>query len=123
MSKILVVDHDQDFVKESKSFLESKGYSVVAALNIKEGEEKALSEKPDLIILDIMMEDEDGGVALAHRLKKDGVKTPILIISEAGKVTGYEYGKCDDVLPCDGYFEKPVDKGELTKKIESLVKK
>jgi len=123
MAKILMVDDDQEFLDAGQTVLEAKGYSVITASNVDQAKEIITQQKPDLIFLDIMMEQPDDGINLVHRLRKEGLKTPIVMLSAVSKVTGYDYGKCDDVLDCDSFLEKPVNPQDLIKKVESLLKK
>ena len=69
-AKILLVDDDTDFVEATKTVLESKNYEVIVANEGDEGLRKAKEQKPDLILLDIIMPVKDGFVA-AEQLKKD----------------------------------------------------
>ena len=68
-AKILVVDDDLDFIEISKLSLEGQGYQVLAAFNAKEGWKMVEKRKPDLIIMDLMMERLDSGMALVSRSK------------------------------------------------------
>lgn len=121
MAKILMVDDDQDFLDAAIAILSRKGHAVITANTPEEGENKIKEESPELILLDIMMVNPDDGIALAHRLRKQGIKTPILMLSGVGKVTGYSYGKCDSVLPCDDFLEKPVSPELLLNKIDKIL--
>ena len=123
MAKILMVDDDKEFLEAGKAVLESEGHDIFLAYDVRVAEEKISSKNFDLIFLDIMMEDADDGIALAGRLKKRGVKTPIVMLSGVSKVTGYEYGKCNDVLPCTDFLEKPVSPQQLINKVNKTVKK
>ena len=123
MSKILIVDDDQDVRDSVKMVLESRGYTVEAASNVEEAEKIIGRGGLDLILLDIMMDSPDDGIALAHKIKKDGVTAPIMMLSGVGQVTGYKYGKCDEVLPCIDFIEKPVTPDELISKVEAVLSK
>lgn len=68
-AKILIIDDDPDFLKLTTMMLESAPYDVVTANNPKEGKEKLLSEKPDLILLDIMMDSMFDGYSLCNDIK------------------------------------------------------
>ena len=122
MSKILMIDDDLDFLEASKGVLEAKGYEVFIVTNGIEGEAVLKSDKPDILFLDIMMENADDGIAFAQKLRKEGVTLPIVMLSGVSKVTGYDYKKCDDVLPCDDFLEKPVSAENLINKVESILK-
>jgi len=123
MAKILMVDDDVDFVNASKAVLESKGHTVVTAHTSADGEQKIKDEKPEIIFLDIMMESPDDGIALAHKLRREKIETPIIMLSGISSVTGYSYGKCDSVLPCTDFLSKPVSPQVLLEKIDDLLKK
>ena len=114
--KILLVDDDADFVESTKMVLESKPYEVIVAVNGDEGLRKAKEEKPDLILLDVIMPVEDGFTA-AEQIKKDPelAKIPVLMLtsfSAKGAETsiprsrGYE-------LETDDYIDKPVSPDDL----------
>ncbi len=122
MAKILIVDDDQDLLDITSEILEAKGYDVLTADNVEDGEKQVKENDPDLILLDIMMKSPDDGIALLHKLRKENVKTPIIMLSGVSKVTGYEYGKCDETLACDDFLEKPVSPSALISKIESILK-
>ena len=80
--KILIVDDDPDLVEAVTMILESKKYDVVAAYGGIEGLDKAKTEKPDLIVLDVMMPDKDG-YAVCKELKADPQlnKIPVLLLT------------------------------------------
>ena len=121
MAKILIVDDDQDIRDSVRMVLESKGYEVVEASNISKAEEIIHSVGLDLIMLDIMMESPDDGITLAHKIKKEGISVPIVMLSGVSQVTGYHYGKCDEVLPCTEFLEKPITPEELLRKVENIL--
>jgi len=70
MEKVLLVDDEVDFVEINKAALENKGYEVIPAYTGKEGLEKALKEKPDIIILDVMITTKTNGFDVASELRK-----------------------------------------------------
>ena len=95
--KILIVDDDPDTIEFLKLLLERQGYQTVAALNGMQALSVAHSEKPDLVILDVMMPDLDGfEVARSLRRHPDTALTPILMFTAKtqveDKVAGYEAG-------------------------------
>lgn len=69
IKKILLVDDDIDIINSIKPVLEHKGYEVVYAHNKKEGLAKAISEKPEMAILDVMMDTQHEGFELAHEIR------------------------------------------------------
>jgi CheY-like chemotaxis protein len=85
-AKILVIDDDPDFRDAVTPILESALYKVVTAPNPTEGKQKIFDEKPDLILLDIMMDSLFDGFSLCHSIKtakefKDYKDTPIIFVS------------------------------------------
>lgn len=125
-TKILLVDDDKDFVEATKLVLESKQYEVVVAHDGDEGLAKARREKPDLIILDIIMPVKDGFRA-AEQLKKDSElkKIPVIMLtsfSEKGGETSLSVSQ-GLTLDTEDYVDKPVAPHELLKRVERLLKK
>jgi two-component system, OmpR family, phosphate regulon response regulator OmpR len=122
MAKILLVDDDREFAEAAKAVLEANGHNVSIIHNAIDAEKMIEVEKFDIIFLDIMMQEADDGIALAGRLKKRGIATPIIMLSGVSRVTGYDYGKCDEVLPCTDFLEKPVRPEDLISKVNSTLK-
>src|SRR3989338_3237914 len=123
MAKILIIDDDPDIVEAMKIVLESKNYHVVVAENGEEGLKKVKINKPDLIILDVMMETGDKGFEVARIIKKDeGYKNiPILMLTAIKEKTGLDFKKeagDEDWLPVDDYMDKPLKPEELIAKVK-----
>jgi len=130
-AKILVIDDDPDFLGAVTPILESALYDVVTASNPKEGKERILSEKPDLILLDIMMDSLFDGFSLCHAIKtskeyKEFNDTPIIFISAVKEMTGSRFqfkGEEQGLSGPDDYIDKPVKPDDLLARIERLLKK
>ena len=125
-AKILLVDDDADFVTSTKMVLESKNYEVIVADNGNEGLRKAREEKPDLILLDIIMPVADGFTA-AEQFKKDPklAKIPVLMLtsfSQKGSGTGIPRGRGYS-LEAEDYIEKPVSPKDLLSLVLKHLKK
>ena len=125
-ARILLVDDDADFVMSTKTVLESKPYKVIVAVNGNEGLRKAREEKPDLIILDIIMPVEDGFTA-AEQLKKDPqlANIPVLMLtsySTKGSGTGIPRSR-GLTLEAEDYIEKPISPKDLLAIVEKHLKK
>jgi len=124
--KILIVDDDIDFVEYAKTILESKSYVTIIAREGEEGLKKALEEKPDLILLDVIMPVKDGFTA-AEQLKKDPrlSKIPVVMLtsfSSRGQGSGIPLGK-GYLLETEDYIEKPVSSKELLTRVEAILAK
>ena len=125
-AKILIVDDDADFVESTRIVLESKPYEVIVAVNGNDALRKAAEEKPDLILLDIIMPVKDGFTA-AEQLKKDPnlAKIPVLMLtSYSTKGSGTEIPRGSGYsLDTEDYIEKPVTPQNLLAVIEKHLKK
>ena len=126
--KILIIDDDPDIVEAMKVVLESKKYQVATAKSGEEGLKKVKQEKPDLIILDVMMETQGKGFDVARAVKadEDTKNTPILMLTAVKENTGLDFRKeaGDDVwLPVDAYLDKPLKPDELIAKVKTLLGK
>ncbi len=121
MPRILIVDDDRDIVEAIEILLKNFNYETDRAYNRQDGEKKALEGNPDLIILDVMMEEPDDGIALSRDLRKKGFNKPIIMLTSLGKVTGFDYGKDDSLIPVDVFHEKPIAPDKLISTIKQLL--
>ena len=125
--RILIVDDDLDYVKSIRAVLESKEYTVDTAHDKESAMEKIRKVKPDLILLDIMMDRLDDGFTLCYRLKHDPElrEISILTISAITEKTGFKFSPATDgeYFEADDYVEKPVKPSDLLQRIEKLLKK
>lgn len=128
-SKILVVDDDRDLVASIEAFLTARGFAVVTAANGKEAYARIVQEKPDLIVLDVMMDYDEEGMVLASALKTDGPTRDIPIVMLSGfnvqtdvrdKVLASLMGQD---LPAETFMEKPVRLSELAERIDLLLQR
>jgi two-component system, OmpR family, alkaline phosphatase synthesis response regulator PhoP len=117
--RILVVDDDVDLVAVIKGTLESKAYEVITAHNGKDGLEKAKNEKPDLILLDIMMPVMDG-FNFAEQFGKDPSlkKIPVLALTSFSDSLGQPFP-----FEVSEFLKKPLKPKELIAKVEEHLKK
>ena len=126
MTKILVVDDDPDLVESVTMILESKNHEVVQAYGGIEGLEKAKAEKPDAIVLDVMMPDKDG-YEVCKELKGDPEYSdiPILLLTAVvSQIPSSTYtSRMGMETEADDYIDKPVEPGELAKLVERLLAK
>ncbi len=117
--KILIVEDDLESLKLLGLMLQSRGYQIVAAQNGPQALNKAFSDPPDLVLLDVMMPGMDG-YEVARRLRADErtAAIPIIMLTARGQVTdkvaGFEAG-------ADEYLVKPVHPAELVTRIETLL--
>ena len=121
MTKILIVDDDPDMVDAGRMVLEAKGYEVVSAGNVSQGMSALEDAKPDLMILDVMMEEPDDGIRMARQVRRKGFELPILMLTSVNVAMGLHIDKDEEMVPVDEFQEKPVDPETLIKKVERLL--
>ncbi len=122
MALIAIIDDDLDIIEASELVLKSKGYETVSANNPDDGYRLIKEKSPDLIILDVMMDEPDDGFFLAQKLRKENIKTPILMYTSVSKTTGYDFA-AGDMVPVDEFVEKPISPEELIQKVNKLLNK
>ena len=115
--KILIIDDDPDFVKSTGTVLKSGGYEVVEAYSGKEGLEKSKTEKPDLYIIDLMMETYSEGSNVVQALTDDEEtkEKPRIMITSVDLKGPWDSYPEDDWMPCDFVLQKPVSPHDLLK--------
>ena len=121
--KVLIIDDDPDFVRTTSIVLKSSGYDVVEAFSGKEGLEKAKSDKPDLYIIDLMMETYTEGASVIKALNEDEEtkgKPRIMITSVDLKGPWNSYPQ-DEWLACDYLLQKPVSPEDLIKHVDDAL--
>jgi phosphate regulon transcriptional regulator PhoB len=119
--KILIVEDDRDIVEMVEYNLKEEGYTTVSALNGEDGVNSARRERPDLIILDIMLPVMDGfEVCRALKSEEATARIPIIVLSaksqETDKVVGLELG-------ADDYVTKPFSPRELIARIRAIMRR
>lgn len=119
--RILVVDDESELVEMIKFRLEAGGYNVITAYNGQDALDKARSEKPDLIILDLMLPRIDG-YKVCRMLKFDEKyrHIPIILFTARAQETDRDMGK---EVGADAYIVKPFEPQELMGKIVELLRK
>ncbi len=123
-AKILVVDDEPDMVEMIRMMLENADYEVVVGHDGQDGVEQAKAEKPDAIVMDLMMPEMDGFEA-CKTIKADSelADTPILVLTAIGqKLSHSEYAQREGLeLESEDYVEKPVDPGVLLSRLADLL--
>ena len=128
-AKILVVDDDLDFIEICKLSLEGQGYQILSAFNAKEGWKMVEKQKPNLIIMDLMMKQLDSGMALSQQIKGHPQYTaiPILMLTSITRDTGMDFtprtGEDLKQLNVDDFSSKPIKAQVLLEKVEKLLAK
>lgn len=126
IKKILIVDDDIDLLDQHKILMESKGFEVVTAESAEAGFQVFQKEKPDAVIVDLIMEEHDSGFILCHKIKRTelGKKIPVLILTSATYETGFKFDASTmeekEWIKCDGVLNKPVVVQELLAMLEDF---
>ncbi|NOR47749.1 MAG: response regulator [Methanosarcinaceae archaeon] len=119
MTKVLVVEDNPNNMKLITLVLKKHGYETIGAMTGEEGVEKAGTEKPDMILMDILLPDIDG-LETTRRIRKIESMQKIPIIA----ITSYAMaGDRHKIIEagCNGYFEKPIDPLTIIGDIEKVV--
>ena len=127
-AKILVVDDDVDFTAATRAILESEQYTVVTVPAKTEGMEKIRTEKPDLVILDVMMVTWQDGFEMAREIKADDElkNIPILMLTGVKGKTGIDFKSTagdPTWCPVDKFLDKPVETDILLEEVSKLLSK
>lgn len=130
--KILIVDDDKDLVETITHVLKTKQYNVSVAYSGSEGLKKLLEVKPDLMVLDIMMEHDTAGFEIAYQIRdkretsryREVRNVPIIMLTAINQVTNsrFSLNEQESFLPeVNDFMTKPVNIDELLEKIGSII--
>ncbi len=124
-AKILLVDDDADFLMQNEMKFKSSGYTVRTAQTMDEARKAFGEHNPDVVVLDLMMEEKDAGIILAHTFRRLQPKLPIVMVTGITRETGMMFDtanyeerswiKADRVLP------KPIRFDQLKREVEILL--
>jgi CheY-like chemotaxis protein len=128
-AKILIVEDTPDMALALRMPLEATGYEVFHALSGQECLAMVRQVKPDLIILDVMMETTTAGFQVSLQLRSPDPQSeyaeyrhvPILMLTAIHTTTSLRFGPDEAYLPVDDFVEKPIDPDVLLEKVESLI--
>ena len=121
MSKILIVDDDPDIQEACKLVLEKEGFECVSASNRTEGLQAVADGKPDLLILDVMMEEPDDGLTMARELRRSGFDHPIIMLTSVNAAMGLTIDRDDEMVPVEKFQSKPVEPATLVAQVNELL--
>ncbi|HOX40356.1 MAG TPA: response regulator [Candidatus Brocadiia bacterium] len=120
-ANILVIDDDKDVGDYCRMVLEEKGYAVRWASGVKEGKAAIAAKVPDLIILDVMMEEADSGFKFAVKLSQEKPGLPIIMLSSIADAASAVFDTT--TLPVSELVEKPMKPDDLVKTVQRLLSK
>jgi DNA-binding response OmpR family regulator len=119
MPKILIVEDEADMARGLEFNLEARGYDVIVALDGERGFQAALAERPDLVLLDVMLPKRDG-YDLCRALRKAAPRLPIVMLTAKGQEDDVVLGL---KLGADDYVKKPFGVAELMARIETVLRR
>lgn len=130
-AKILVVDDDPDLVAAMRLLLEGHGYQVVSASSGTEGLRRLREESPDLLLLDVMMEDLSAGFHVAQAIRDDSPdspyaeyrEVPIVMLTAVQEHTRIPFKQAvgSEYLPVKVFLEKPLQSAKLVEVVEDTL--
>jgi CheY-like chemotaxis protein len=123
MSRILIVDDDPDFVTISRKVLEAEGYEVLEAANGRQALEVLRQDKPDLVLLDVMMSTTLEGVDVSREMATDPElkDVPVIMVSSIATTEHAVEFPDDEHIPIDGWISKPIQPAVLLRTIKRFV--
>ena len=129
--KILIIDDDPDVALATRMCLEGAGYEVDEARNSDEGLKKIKANRPDLIVLDVMMDTTTEGFQTALKLRSkssdsefaDYQDIPIIMLTAIHSTTPVRFAPDEEYLPVEEFVEKPIDPDTFLPKVEKLIGK
>lgn len=123
---ILLVDDDTDFLFQLQSEFTAAGYNVLTAPNGKQALEVLASVRPDLCVVDLMMEKADMGFTLCYKIKKKDPSIPVIMVTSVTHETGIDFDATTQEecswIKADALLDKPVRFEQLQREVTRLLK-
>ncbi len=123
---ILIVDDDIDYLFQIKMKVQQFGFEVISAESQREAEKIIETFKPDLVICDLMMENEDSGFILSYRIKQKYPDVPVILATAVTAETGMTFsssqGSSKSWIKADLVLDKGIRNDQLEKEIKKLLK-
>jgi CheY-like chemotaxis protein len=125
MAKILIVDDDPDFTATTRMVLEKAGHTVINATSGDKGFKRALEEKPDLVVLDVIMDSVLDGVSTSDLMYGDDQtkNIPIIMVTSIANTDYADLFPTDQNIHIDAFLTKPVAPASLLKQVDKLLAK
>ena len=123
---ILIVDDDVDLLNQMKMIIEADGYETITAGSEKEAAEILEKQKPNLAVLDLMMENMDSGFKLAYKIKKMDESIPVILVTSVTNETGIQFDAATreekSWIKADAFIQKDIRYEQLRGEIQRLIK-
>ncbi len=122
---ILLVDDDPDVLFQQQAMVKAAGYETLTAASGEEAEALLKEKRPDLAIVDLMMEQPDAGFTLCYHLKKLSPPVPVIVVTSVAREAGIEFDVATEEerswIKADAFLDKPVRSEQLQQEIERLL--
>jgi len=123
---VLLVDDDSDFLFQQRLQLENAGFHVLSAANSQEASHLLDQQRPDLAVVDVMMENPDAGFTLCYHIRKRDPSIPVILVTSVNSETGLEFATATEQerswIKADALLAKPVRFEQLRREIDRLLK-
>jgi len=125
VSKILIVDDDPDFVETTRIVLEAAGHSVISAADAESGLVTVRQEKPDLVILDVIMKTVLDGLYMSREMADDPTQAgiPILMVTSIANSDYAALFPSDEYIHIHDFVSKPIAPQNLLQRVAKLLAK
>jgi DNA-binding response OmpR family regulator len=125
LATVLLIDDDVDLVEMNRAVLVHRGHQVLAAYSAAETRGLLAGVRPDIIVLDVMMESPTAGFDLAREIHQGDPSLPMIILSGVREATGlpFRFEPDETWLPVVKFLEKPVSPAVLASEIEAVLRR
>ncbi len=122
-AKVLLIDDDEDFTTSIRTLLEAEGYQVETAGSGREGLRKLGEARPDVVLLDVMMESSTEGYAVSGAIRSAEAPVPVIMLSsvELGPAERFARSEELELIRPDAYLTKPVEVGRFLETLRSVL--
>jgi DNA-binding response OmpR family regulator len=121
----ILVDDDPDMLLQLQLQLEAMGFTVRTGVNQAEGEALIADSEPDLAVFDLMMDHQDSGFVLSYRMKKKSAATPVILVTNVSRETGYQFdaatSETRNWIKADVVLDKGIRAEQLRREINRLL--
>ena len=122
---VLLVDDDEDFLFQQRVQLEDAGFEVVAAQGQGQAEKVLAGLRPDVVVVDVMMENPDAGFVLCHHVRKKDPSIPVILVTSVNGETGMDFDMATEEdrawIKADVLLSKPIRFEQLRGEIDRLL--
>ena len=125
MAKVLIVDDDPDFVEATRMVLEKAGHKVISAPNGTTGVKRVREDKPDLVILDVIMDSVLEGLSVSQQIHEAAElsKTPIIMVTSIASSEYAALFPTDEYIHVSAFLSKPVPAAEFLRQVNRVLGK